>query len=61
MVHGWSPNDAGLVFLPLVYPERGLEFVASSMHTDPFQNFDRDALVGTRVNYKSDSLGLFGN
>ena len=61
MVHRWSPIGTGLVLLPLVYPERGLEFVAASMHTDPFQIFNRDALVGTRVNYKSDSLGLFGN
>lgn len=61
MNHSWSPDGKELVFLTLVNPERGLEIVSNAKESDPFGKFNRDVLVVTRVNWKSDSLGLLGN
>jgi dipeptidyl aminopeptidase/acylaminoacyl peptidase len=57
----WSPDGERLAFTTLVHPERGPERGDSAVSDDPYERFNRDVLVVTRVRWKSDALGLLGD
>jgi len=57
----WSPDGTRIAFNTYVHPEIGLEFsgqVAPS--DDPYERFNRDVLVVSRVRWQRDAVGYIG-
>lgn len=61
----WSPDGTHLVITTYVDPARGLEAIdaasAAGDETDPYARFNRDILVVTRLRWKMDDVGYFGD
>ncbi len=57
----WSPDGSELAFTTLIHPERGLEDGLPDDTGDPYERFNRDVLVVTRMRWKSDAIGLVGD